>query len=472
MKRVMFFFFGAFILIVCGFLHLQAAVINIEKDIEPEVGFIGDTVNVCITIDPAGIEPEADIMWVIDRSGSMGSGIDNIISNINTFTDQLAQEGIDYRNGLLTYEGNPELPSTTFVHYGFTDDNSVFSAWLNNISVDGGEEPTLEALYEAVTNTPDPWRDDASKTLILITDEPAPCSESSSGPLSLSYTAVDIHSMDFTIHAICESTSRCNPADIPPLAGGIWLDYNSPASAWEQMLEDLGESIAGYSNVVIKDPLPPELAPVPGTYGDGVLSGNELVWTYSVVGKGQGFRICFDSIITSAYAGYISNTAYVSADGVTETGSNTEYVFYPTKTATRTVTKTHTVTPTATETHTYTRTVTPTITGTVTPTLTPTPLPVILVLRGPFPNPGVDETNVVFRLTRDVPVEIYVYTVSGEEVLRDEAPGYRGENSWYWAFRNESGKKIASGVYIIQFRIMDEFYDRKLRAWCKAAVVR
>ena len=69
--------------------------------------------------------PKADIIWVIDRSGSMQTGIDRIRDNIQAMTGQLSGRAIDYRLGLLTYVDG------WFEPYGFAENDEKFKTWLN-----------------------------------------------------------------------------------------------------------------------------------------------------------------------------------------------------------------------------------------------------------------------------------------------------------------------------------------------------
>jgi len=458
--------------------------IDIIKSIEPEVGAIGDTVTICLTLKPQPITVSgkpADIMWVIDRSGSMGTGIENIINNIDTFVSELSARGIDYRNGLLTYEGIfAEPPPSWCTMYGFASNDEEFKTWLNGITISGSNEPTLFALYEA--NKVE-WRENASRTMILITDEPVDCYECNNYyPLSMSYTVNDLYSQGVVIHAISyssgdepcdpDSPSRCNSKFLPSYANGIWLDYSSPSFEWNVFLNTLAQQIGEYTNIIVRDPLPPELSPV-GDVCEATINGNELIWSIPQLNSSSSLQVCcFAATITSAFTGHISNIAYVSADDIPETASNIEYVFYPTKTITPTITST--ITPTLTVTKTITQTITQTVTPTctITPTITPTIIPVVLAFTGVFPNPSQYETNIIFYLSRDNPVEIDIFTVSGELVINKNIYGYSGQNRFFWDLRNRNGNKVASGVYIIHIKTYDRPYKNHLSAWGKLAVAR
>jgi hypothetical protein len=287
---------------------------------------------------------------------------------------------------------------------------------------------------------------------------------------SLTYTAQSLADDSITVDAICVDivgvyAPYSNPKDLPSLTGGIWLDYWTPSSDWDTFLVALGTAISTYSNVVIRDPLPPELMPI-APYGGGSYTGGQVIWTYSSVGKGQPFTVCFPSIITSAYAGFISNTAYISADGVTETASDTEYVFYPTKTATTTAT------PTVTCTGTVTVSPTITLTATITPTATPTPPVLMLMGKGTFPNPFRKEAQIVYYLTAEADVTVKIYTVSGEVVFESEpVKGLHGINCFLWDGRNKNRNPVASGLYIYRIQAASA-RGEKVQIFGKAACLR
>jgi len=365
-----------FLLVFSIFSSIYAGVLTIVKSADKYVVDVGETINYCLTLNPQYVLPKADIVWVIDRSGSMCWGIENIRANLQYFTEQLSGRAIDYRLGLLTYVDG------MYDSYGFADTDEKFKNWLAAVPCAGGIEQSLEALYEAYYNFP--WRQDASRTMILITDEGIPCAEAGGDPLSLYGTATDLFSRGVIIHAITYNPSvygydepgKCNPIFLPPLAGGIWLDYNTPAENWNIFLQILGEAIAKMNNVVIRDPLPPQLMPIPESLNGGVVNDNEIVWTIPEIDRRTTYEICFSAKIIAPFDGEIPNTAYGSANGVPETQSNDIYIILatPTVTMTHTFTYTPTNTPTFTETFTVTnsRTFTPTRTMTITRTFTQT----------------------------------------------------------------------------------------------------
>jgi hypothetical protein len=384
-----------------------AAPISITKTVAPTSGLlVGDVVNVCL--DVSSPPPMADIMWVIDVSSSMNVGITNTVANILTFTAQLSSRGIDYRQGLFIYTGyqcrdafgNPDWLQ---LWWGWAPDDSAFSNDLTNSLplIQGGSEWTLEALLYA--NSIAGWRPGATKTMILVTDEGIPCIERAySYPMvdcntgtipeplpameSITGTAATLVADGVTVHSISkpwpwdtDPEHRCDPEDLPPAAGGLWLDYSTPSSGWTNLLNQIADAIVGQSNLVVRDPLPPQLAPVPGTLNGGTQVGNSVQWTVSSAAQGSVLTFCFDAQVVSAWPNTVTNTGNASADGVPQQDSNPVPLYYATPTITPTFTNTpsftdtRTPTPTFTATPTWSDTRTPTYTRT--PTATPSPTP-------------------------------------------------------------------------------------------------
>lgn len=464
-------------------------VIDLVKSMNPAAVFPGDTVTICLTFSSPPGTPKADIVWVLDRTGSMGSKINQIVANITQFTSQLAATGIDYRNGLVYY---PQSNDTGSVTQGWATSDAQFSSWLTAVAgaTCCGNEPSLAAMQAAAAMT---FRSDATKTIILVTDENVDCQEKNpSYPQQLSSTVSTLYSQGFVIHAIAcdcavsyncsyDCSYRCNATSIPALANGIFLDINSPVSAWSGFLTQLGAAVASFSNVVITDPLPPQLVPIPGTLEGGSLSGNTVTWTFSTVGRGDSITRCMLSVAGPGYTGAITNTASASADGVSPTSGGAVPIYYvtPTPTITPTFTQTltysitpsHTVTPTYTITlsHTVTSTLTvtnsftysptltptPTITPsfTVTPTLTPTTPPLTLILHPPNPNPSNNGVWLPYSIGTNADVDIQVWTISGEPV-RELKPGFQllGTHEEFWDHRNEAGNKVGSGIYVYRVK--------------------
>lgn len=374
--------------------------LSISKSASPSSGLlVGDTVNVCIEVSTP--KPMADIVWVFDISTSMELGLTTTVANILSFTAQLATQGIDYRQALVTFTGgfnafgnmiwvyNYGQPGPPYV-YGWAPDDATFSAWLTGTSTVGGIEADLEIMDYIRTHMYDTigsdWRPGASRHFILVTDEAIPCSETGyiypdgitpAGYSFASFAAlmaadkITVHSISRAWPGNSDPEGRCDPQPLPAMTGGLWLDYDQPASAWGGMLAQIAAAIAGNSNVLVSDPVPPELAPIPDRLNGGTLSGNTVSWSVSSTVQGQVLQFCFDARVNAPWDGFITNTAHVEADNVPDTPSNPVPLLFATRTPTPSFT--NSPTPSATPTHTLTATPSPTWTPTRTPTPTHTP---------------------------------------------------------------------------------------------------
>ncbi len=111
---------------------------------------------------------DLDIMFVIDRSGSMGPHADKVKFWTKFLVARLKDKGCYPRVGALTYEAavdeKRQLPST---------DLDEFSKFMDEIEIAGGIEVGLAAVKEALTilNPSDQIGTDHRKFIVLISDE-------------------------------------------------------------------------------------------------------------------------------------------------------------------------------------------------------------------------------------------------------------------------------------------------------------
>jgi hypothetical protein len=116
----------------------------------------------------------ADLVFVIDTTGSMNDKIDGLIESCETFVDKLARKHIDWVAavvgfGDLTVEGD-RIVATPFS--SSADRVKKLLRGLPRYSGGGNEgESSLEALQAALDQPG--FRPDAVKVVVLITDEPA-----------------------------------------------------------------------------------------------------------------------------------------------------------------------------------------------------------------------------------------------------------------------------------------------------------
>ncbi len=114
--------------------------------------------------DTTGGVNMADIIFVLDVTGSMGEEINKVKNNIIEFTDSLTARGIDYRLGLVTFLDVIENV------YEFTNDPVRFKNLISQQYAHGGgdgPENSLDALFRATQYV---FRNSAKRIFIWITD--------------------------------------------------------------------------------------------------------------------------------------------------------------------------------------------------------------------------------------------------------------------------------------------------------------
>lgn len=108
-----------------------------------------------------------DLIFLIDITGSMQPQIDAVVNNLNTFVNNLASRGIDYKLGLILFTDNIEKV------YQPTNNPDVFLSWFKSVKAFGGGDEKENALEALITITKRiNFRPDANKVAILITDAP------------------------------------------------------------------------------------------------------------------------------------------------------------------------------------------------------------------------------------------------------------------------------------------------------------
>lgn len=114
--------------------------------------------------DTTGGASQADILFVLDVTGSMGNEISSVKNNIIEFADSLSASGIDYQLGLVTFLDAVESK------YPFTKDVQAFQQQVGSQFAHGGgdmPENSLQALLDASAFN---FRTDSKRVIVWITD--------------------------------------------------------------------------------------------------------------------------------------------------------------------------------------------------------------------------------------------------------------------------------------------------------------
>lgn len=116
----------------------------------------------------------ADVAFVVDQSGSMGSEYGWLANSINAINTQLVAGGVVARYGLAGYEefaGNEAGTPATSKYVDFTSNISAITSAITPNNLYGSQERGYHAADWARTGFS--WSSNASKIIILLTDEAA-----------------------------------------------------------------------------------------------------------------------------------------------------------------------------------------------------------------------------------------------------------------------------------------------------------
>jgi von Willebrand factor type A domain len=161
----------------------------------------------------------ADIMWIVDTSGSMGDDIAQVKQRIAQFDSVMVANNIDARYGLVRFGGAPSLIQD-FTDIGtFTAVGSPFTLLTDN---GGGTEDGSLALQTALTGS---YRANSVRNLILVTDE----DDDNAGNRAALATDLAGTAANELINIIGNPNDDSNNyyRDLAPANGGAFFDISS-----------------------------------------------------------------------------------------------------------------------------------------------------------------------------------------------------------------------------------------------------
>lgn len=140
-----------------------------------------------LTLPESVMPPRADIIFVMDLTGSMGGALDQVKAGAVDMMNKIAAEIPDVRFGVIshmdypgsysgcgyssTYGSGSDVPYQ--LNQSLTTDKPAVQAAINSLALgsgaDGPEDYT-RALYEAYADTSIGWRDEAKKIVVFWND--------------------------------------------------------------------------------------------------------------------------------------------------------------------------------------------------------------------------------------------------------------------------------------------------------------
>lgn len=122
------------------------------------------------SIDSIVKSGKADVVFVIDTTGSMGTEISNVRNNIESFVSTLEDNNVDIRLGLVEYKDIYADGVNSTKSYNWYTDVSDFKAQLSVLGITGGGD-TPESVVDALNCARKmKYRTGVGKYIILLTD--------------------------------------------------------------------------------------------------------------------------------------------------------------------------------------------------------------------------------------------------------------------------------------------------------------
>ena len=124
------------------------------------------------------VPKKAELVFVIDSTGSMGDAINNVKTGITSFVNSLETQGVKLRIGIVEYRDIEEdgLDSTIIHelnHSPWMNSTSEMVGGLGGIAADGGgdiPESVIDGLGYLVDGETIPWSSDSYKFAVVLTD--------------------------------------------------------------------------------------------------------------------------------------------------------------------------------------------------------------------------------------------------------------------------------------------------------------
>lgn len=305
-----------------------------SKSISPSSIFIegtgyGEQAKIILGVKGSGIaipgikSNAADIVFIVDDTGSMGDDIDQVKQDIDYITDRILENITSVRFGLISYKDMPDVEYDV----PLTFDVDAFKNGVLNLVAEGGgdyEEAVKDALIMGRDDSN--WRGgNVTRIMILIGDadphDPA--------------GAVAVADDAYTNHNIITCAMDANPmgmqsfVDIANAGRGIYEHVGNSEEMADAIINAIlflvppidlaGEDInQGDSDYMIQDVLPEYISYVPGSFStlpDFIFKTGDnktvLQWNVTRIRIGQKWSVSFS--LTSSKLGLLDSNDYFTS---------------------------------------------------------------------------------------------------------------------------------------------------------------
>lgn len=207
--------------------------------------------------------PKVDVIFVLDITGSMQYAIDGIQQGIADFARGLETADLDARVGLVAFRDQFKrgegVEVVTFRGQPLTTDYAEFARRVGKLKADGGgdeEESSADAVALAARQ---PFRDDATKVLILVTDAPPKLPDKENRSLAAVVARLRRQGID-QVHLVVRPADKETYEVLQEDSPGRFFDLSTVSDggvSFARILPDVSREIA---EATIAGQPPPELA--------------------------------------------------------------------------------------------------------------------------------------------------------------------------------------------------------------------
>ena len=259
---------------------------------------------------------QADIVFIIDTTGSMGDEIDGIQENIGDFVASLNSNGISAALGLVTYEDlMVDGEDSTKIHKNGASNwfysTSAFNSALDALELGVGgdaEECVLDALETARLMD---LRGSAGKLFVLVTDAPYK-TDNRYGISSMATELELMKNADITCAVVAPTNLQEHYADLS--AQGMFLDlYSDFYDDLVLLARDVTSTRAGDGVWVYLDgpvPTPVRLDELPYEGSTVDTDGDHIPDIDELNGHVPSGTVDLDELIAKVSKGAVTNTNY------------------------------------------------------------------------------------------------------------------------------------------------------------------
>lgn len=233
---------------------------------------------------------KADVVFVVDTTGSMGGTIRNVKNNINQFVTELQENKVDVRLGLVEYRDiYADGIGSTKSYDWYTDVNS-FKSQLSSLGVSGGgdiPESAVDALYCAQNMS---FRSGVKKYIILITDADYKDGIVGNESITMEDAVSELVRKNMIASVVTRTMYYSDYASLVNQTDGVTADItNNFVDALEPLILKMGDQVnrgcwvrLSNGTVVCLDKDPTLEDSSVDTDGDGISDVEELADSYKV----------------------------------------------------------------------------------------------------------------------------------------------------------------------------------------------